>query len=204
MKKTYLTLELNRMYSKIDRCKKCEISSHQCPLTIKTNNANIFWVGLSAVKMKNVFNETPLSDSTKSGKLIKEIELENSDYRHYRTNLVKCVPLNLEGKIRYPNIEEKQNCSEYLKNEIFYLKPKIVFLLGKLVSDQVVKKILKTKKYSLGENYCYNYYLNNEGIAFVPIHHPSYMLIYKRKELDKYKKGLKELIKKLIKLSGEK
>ena len=52
------------------------------------------WVGLSAVRVDDIEKETPLSNLTNTGKLLSEIESRNKKSEFYKTNLVKCLPLN--------------------------------------------------------------------------------------------------------------
>ena len=130
------------------------------------------WVGLSAKKVKDLKNNYPLEEDTNSGKIIKEVEDALPNVNYYKTNLVKCLPLDDKGKIRYPNNEEMNACINNLIKEIEYLKPKIVFLLGNNVAD-FVKKYIRKNNIDL-------------KINFKKIAHPSYIYIYKRKNKQDY------------------
>ena len=59
----------------------------------------------------------------------------------YKTNLVKCLPLTEEQKLRYPNRKEIDSCFEHLVGEIQVMSPKIVFLLGEKVYSSVGKHL---------------------------------------------------------------
>lgn len=48
----------------------------------------------------------------------------------YKTNLVKCLPLTEQQKLRYPSKKEMDKCFDNLVSEINAMSPKIVFLLG--------------------------------------------------------------------------
>lgn len=85
------------------------------------------WVGLSAKKVEDVDKNYPLENNTNSGKLIEEIEKKRDDLIYYKTNLVKCLPLNEEEKLRYPTENEMEMCIKNLLIEIRELKPKVVF-----------------------------------------------------------------------------
>ena len=104
--KRVIIVKNNSCENIIEKCNKCSISCNQKPLLDKLRKADIMFVGISA-KMKETEDEMPLSENTNSGKLIKMIEErlleENSNISCYRSNMVKCVPLDKEGKIRYPN-----------------------------------------------------------------------------------------------------
>lgn len=157
--------------SKITKCNKCDISCNQKPLVENMREADIMFVGISA-KMKETEDEIPLSENTNSGKLIKMIEgrllEENSNLLCYRSNMVKCVPLDKEGKIRYPDILEIENCIDNIVYELSIVKPKVVVLLGRLVEKHLKKKIVEL------------------GYNTITIYHPSYIYVYRKKEIEKY------------------
>ena len=155
----------------IIRCSRCSISCNQKPLIDKLRKSDIMIIGISA-KMKETEDEIPLSENTNSGKLIKMIEerlmVENNNISCYRSNMVKCVPLNEEGKIRYPDSLEIENCIDNLVYELSIVKPKVVVLLGRLVEKHLKKKIME------------------QGYNTITIYHPSYIYVYRKKEIEKY------------------
>ena len=132
--------------NRITKCNKCDISCNQKPLVENMKKSDIMFLGISA-KMKETEDEMPLSENTNSGKLIKMIEErlleENNNLLCYRSNMVKCVPLNEEGKIRYPDNLEIENCIENLEYELNIVKPKVVVFLGRLVEKYLKKKIIE-------------------------------------------------------------
>jgi len=175
------------------QCKSCKLYLNQFPLSDYKQNADVFWVGLSAVQIDdNDKKNIPLSPSTKSGKLISDIEAVcDSDITFYKTNVVKCLPLN-ENKIRYPELKEMDKCFPNLVNEIKDHNPKLIFLLGRQVADFTLKKY-DFSLGNLGSDFEYSTY-KVENTYFVPVHHPSYILVYKRKYVDDYINGVKKII----------
>ena len=157
--------------SKIIKCNKCSISCNQKPLVENMRKADIMFLGISA-KIKEKEDEMPLSENTNSGKLIKMIEerlLEkNNNLLCYKSNMVKCVPLNEKGKIRYPDSFEIENCIENLEYELNIVNPKVVVFLGRLVEKYLKKKIIEL------------------GYNVITIYHPSYIYVYRKKEIEKY------------------
>ena len=155
----------------IEKCNRCSISCNQKPLVDNMRKSDIMFLGISA-KIKEIEDEMPLSENTNSGKLIKMIEgrllEENSNILCYRSNMVKCVPLDKEGKIRDPEILEIENCIDNLVYELSIVKPKVGVLLGRLVEKYLKKKI------------------NEQGYNTITIHHPSYIHVYRKKEIEKY------------------
>ena len=157
--------------SKIIKCNKCDISCNQKPLVNNMRESDIMFLGISA-KIKEKEDEMPLSENTNSGKLVKMIEErlleENNNLLCYRSNMVKCVPLNEEGKIRYPDNLEIENCIENLEYELNIVNPKVVVFLGRLVEKYLKKKIIEL------------------GYNVITIYHPSYIYVYRKKEIEKY------------------
>ena len=182
------------MFENIKGCERCELCKNQCPLLDKRRDCQIVWVGLSAKKTEKN-DEIPLSPETNSGMLIKRVEELCSNVTTYKTNLVKCLPLDEQKKLRYPNNKEIDSCFVNLKNEIDELKPRIVFLLGEKVYSSVGKHLdIKFEKWN-AYDYCYKEY---ERTCFVPIQHPSYIYVYKRRQIDDYVYGIERMIEHLL------
>ncbi|WP_416865117.1 MAG: uracil-DNA glycosylase family protein [Imperialibacter sp.] len=195
-----LTDTLNPVGKK--HCKSCGLYLNQYPALDKFKAAGVFWVGLSAVKFDEGSSKQPLSPETRSGELILNMEDKFKEViSFYRTNLVKCLPWNNStGKIRYPLKPEMEKCFANLLSEIEELQPAVVFLLGKQVSDFVLSKYsIKTGEPS-GE-FEYNSY-SFGGFEFVPVHHPSYILVYKRRFVANYIAGISKHLQRLLEMSA--
>lgn len=182
------------MIEQIHKCQKCGLCLNQKPLLDVEKECQIFWVGLSAKKMLSDI-EIPLSPETNTGMLIQKIENACSNVITYKTNLVKCLPLTEQQKIRYPNKKEIDSCFENLLKEIHIMSPKIVFLLGEKVFSSVGKHLnIDFEKWN-GFEYRYKAHGN---IYYVPIHHPSYIYVYKRKKMDEYIKSVEKIVNQLL------
>lgn len=164
----------------IKDCKQCNLCQNQKPLIDKIKKRDIMWVGLSAKKVSDINTSIPLQDDTNSGKIIKQIEDSLPNHTFYKTNLVKCLPLDKQNKIRYPQKEEMQKCISNLLIEINIVKPKIIFLLGKKVYDFIIKYIDQNQIKIDAKIY----YLE----------HPSYIYIYKRKYINNYINKVQNII----------
>ena len=173
------------MLKKISMCSKCNLCKNQKPLLDKSILCDIMWVGLSAKKVDNVNNTIPLCNDTNSGKVIELIEskLENTNF--YKTNLVKCLPLDDNNKLRYPTNSEMNACIDNLLVEINELKPKIIFVLGKNTY-----------------NFIYKYFKKNkiDDSKLIYIEHPSYIYVYKRKYIDDYVEKIINIYNEMVKL----
>lgn len=142
----------------------------------------IVWCGLS-----NKIDTKPLDENTKSGELISQVEKEIGIVGK-RTNLVKYAPLNSEGKLRYPTKLEMEQALPYLLEEI--KAEEYIFLLG----DKVAKTFensydLKLDKYVP---------VKIEDKYFIKIEHPSYISVYKKKEIHRYINAISTVIETLI------
>lgn len=138
----------------------------------RLRKCDVMWVGLSAKKVADINVNYPLENNTNSGRLIEEIEKKNPYIKYYKTNLVKCLPLGENGKIRYPSKEEMSVCVNNLFIEIETVKPKTIFLLGDVV-------------YKFVNNYIKKNNINLDS-DIVKIEHPSYICVYKRNQKNEY------------------
>lgn len=171
------------LINNIIKCNNCNLCNNQLPLLDNIKKCDVMWVGLSAKKVQNINNSIPLENNTNSGKIIEQIELKLPKYSFYKTNLVKCLPLDKNNKLRYPTIDEMNKCIDNLIYEIEAVKPKVIFVLGR-------------KNY----NYIYKYFKNNNlnTINLIYIEHPSYIYIYKKKYIDDYINKVIAIIKNYV------
>jgi len=150
------------------------------------------WIGLSAKLASEPDEAYPLCEKTRTGKLICQIEEQLGDCSFYKTNLVKCAPLDQKCKLRYPTSKEMNTCFFHIPKEINVVKPKLVFLLGALVAKFVLNKFeIDFERIESDFRYIsFNYY----DTIFVPIHHPSYITIYKRRHIEHYISSITSII----------
>lgn len=183
----------NNCFSSIRQCSGCSLCRIQKPLLDVHRQADVMWVGLSAVRVDDVMTARPLSSDTRSGGLVEEIESRLPNLSFYRTNLVKCLPES-NGKIRYPTIAEMKSCMPNLASEIKVLSPKIVLLLGKKVAEQFLKQ-KGFGNFTFDEEYNYDEYVIGDT-TYVPVHHPSFILVYKRRNIESYIGQVSKIISK--------
>jgi len=159
----------------------------KCSLTMATeachSSAYLMFVGLSGKIEKNKIH-SPLSSETNSGRIIDKIVEKLNDLIPYKTNLVKCSPVDDLGKMRYPSAEEMENCYPKLNNEITILDPKVVVLLGSQVSKFVLNKMDLGKK--VLDEAAFIKCRIHQNRLFISTYHPSYMQIYKNKHIEAY------------------
>lgn len=159
------------MQNQLINCKNCNLCLNQKPLLDTLKKADIMWVGLSAKSVDNFDRSIPLNNDTNSGKIIEMIEKKLPKYSFYKTNLVKCLPLDNSKKLRYPDVNEMNKCINNLLYEIEIVKPNVIFILGKQAYNFIDNYINKN------ELHISNYYY---------VEHPSYIYIYKKKYINEY------------------
>jgi len=162
------------MLENIASCQRCKLHQCQAPLLDRPKKGAIMVVGISA-KQANTKSEIPLDNTTRSGRLVEIMENISKQYdlEIYRTNLVKCPPLDQNYKIRYPTQHEIEMCFKNILFEIADLKPRIIILFGSLVQStfsQFLKLDLKkTTNCSLP-------FLKAGTCYYVASYHPSYIM----------------------------
>lgn len=181
------------MIEQIRECQNCGLRLNQRPLLDTEKECQVFWVGLSAKRVTSD-EEGPLSPETYTGMIIRKIEERCKGVSTYKTNLVKCLPLNEKQKLRYPTTHEIDSCVGNLVDEIHAMSPQIVFLLGTKVSSAVGKHLdLSFEKW---DGFEYHYQKCN-GTYYVPIHHPSYIYVYQRNQMERYIGSVAKMIDQL-------
>lgn len=180
----------------IKKCRACNLYINQEPLIDRYKKSDLMWIGISAKKVSNTEEESPLSINTNTGSIIAKIESSLDNISTYKSNIVKCVPLDDKDKLRYPTKDEMNICFENLLTEIKYVNPKIVFLLGDKVTNVIEKKL--NIKFPKRDGYNCNI-IEKNNIYYISVYHPSYIYSYRRKEekmyIDKIVNKIKDLLK---------
>lgn len=176
----------------ITKCTNCPLYKNQKPLINLQDSCDIMWIGLSAKKVDNIEEGIPLSPLTKSGRVLQFIEDSFDNLSTYKTNLVKCLPLDLNGKLRYPTKTEIDTCIPHIENEIKWLRPKLVILLGEKVSTAILG-FLGVSGGGKYNNYEYSSILH-DGVRYLSIQHPSYIAVYKRDDIHQYALGVNNIV----------
>ena len=146
----------------------------------------IIWIGISMQKdSKKAFDEKFLS-----GKILARIQEGLGGFVHYYENLVDFAPLNENGKLRYPNVLEIAEGRARLLKVLEEVNPSAIFTLGSLVT----KSMGKALEVDLDFPKSIDYKKTFARWSIIPIHHPAYIGVYKRKEIDKYISEIKRVV----------
>lgn len=174
-------------------CRKCKLYKNQLPLYDDVSSCDVMFIGLSAKEATAA--QGPLDIITNTGKIINMIEDKCPEASIYKTNLVKCLPLNDKNKIRYPSNKEIDLCIQNLIDEINTLRPKVVFLLGSKVAAAVGPRV--GFSFIKWDNFKY-FKIKYNDIYYIPVQHPSYIHVYKRNQVDAYVESITEVIKDIL------
>lgn len=164
--------ELDFVKQKCLKCEKCPLSKTRTNIVFSAGvpNGNLMLIGEAPGYWEDQKGEPFVG---RAGQLLDRIFASVGLSRQkdvYICNTIKCRP----PENRNPLPEEKQACREYLDNQIFILKPKIILLAGGVAVQSIlgdVGGITKVRgKWFDGDAYG----LTNTKI--MPIFHPSYLL----------------------------
>lgn len=137
---------IKSVYRKFKACTRCPLHTTKCNYVFYRGEApcDILFIG-----------EAPGRNEDKSGSpfvgrsgdlleaLIEDVKNQCVDFEYGITNIVSCIPLDEEGKIRQPSKEEADACRERFLMTLEKSAPKAIVLLGK-----VAKKYFKQPKES--------------------------------------------------------
>lgn len=84
-----------------------------------------------------------------------------------------------------------EKCCPNFEEELEAFQPSVVFLLGKQVASFILKN-LSCQDFTLAKDFEYQTFTVAD-ITYIPVHHPSYILVYKRKYIDKYIQSIRDL-----------
>ncbi len=180
---------LDELKEQVKNCKKCLLCEGRTKTVFSDGceKAPIFFIGEAPGKNED---ETGLPFVGRAGKLLRSF-LDECGYKKedfYIANTVKCRP----PENRKPKPEEKEACRYYLDEQIKFVNPKIIVLVGStaLASFCDDKKLTITK--ARGKLF------KKDGYNFFPVFHPSYLLRYHSMEENSprylFKKDLLEIL----------
>lgn len=126
----------------------------------------------------------------RSGKLLDDMleEINLTRERVYIANIVKCRP----PENRDPLPEEQELCINWLRNQFYIIKPKIVVALGRIAALKIIDPDLKITK-------DHGKFLMKKGTWFMPTLHPAAVLRNMSKKAE-YQEDFKKLKSKIEEL----
>ena len=164
---------LEALSSQCAACRRCDLAHHRQKAVVGRGNpeSNLMLIG-----------EAPGADEDslglpfvgRSGRLLsallKEAELDE-DQDLYICNVIKCRPPNN----RKPTLEEIRQCRPWLEEQLELVNPSLVLMAG----ATALKALLGIKS---GISKLRGQWHEQEGRAFMPVFHPSYLLRFQSRE----------------------
>ena len=160
------------------RCGLCRGRTHAVP-GIGDRNASWLFVGEGPGRSEDLEGEPFVGPAGKLlDNMLKAMQLARG-VDTYIANIVKCRPVDADGRDRPPVQNEVAACRPFLERQIDLIKPTVIVALGKTAATSLLSLNEETSLASLrGEPHSYL------GIPVVVTYHPAYLL---RKPEDKAK-----------------
>ncbi len=130
----------------------------------------------------------------RSGKLLDDLLNEIGLSRNqniYIANIVKCRPPNN----RDPLPEEQEMCINFLRNQVYIMKPKIIVALGRIAAMRIIDQNIKI-------THDHGIFVNKKNILMMPTLHPAAVLRNMSRKED-VRKDFQNLKNKIIELGIE-
>ena len=171
-------LDIKEIHSACRKCDRCDLSNTRNNVVVAKGNpqAKIFIIGEAPGEKEDI---TGFPFVGRAGKMLNTV-LHSVDIDPledcYITNIVKCRP----PENRRPAKIEVETCLSWLDNQIRFLKPSIVVLAGSTAVEGylgIKDPITKIR----------GSWIVKDGIKFMPIFHPAYLLRNPSKEKGKPK-----------------
>ncbi len=161
------------MYNSLEEVRQAALHCTECELS-KTRQNVVF--GEGNPKAKIIFiGEGPGANEDRTGrpfvgragqlldKMLQAIELRREDV--YIANIVKCRPPgNADPKPEYAN-----KCIVYLREQVRYIHPKVLVLLGRIAVQHILKE-------QTGISRIHGNIYNKKGFLVIPTYHPAALL----------------------------
>ena len=177
----FSALDWDELEATIRECARCGLSlgrTHAVP-GIGDRNASWLFVGEGPGRSEDLEGEPFVGPAGKLlDNMLKAMQLARG-VDTYIANIVKCRPIDADGRDRPPVQNEVATCRPFLERQIDLIKPTVIVALGKTAATSLLGLNEETSLSSLrGEPHSYR------GIPVVVTYHPAHLL---RKPEDKAK-----------------
>ena len=152
----------------IKKCKKCNLH--------KTRQNTVFGEGDSDSNIM-IIGEAPGREEDEAGRpfigragkllneFLKSIDLNRDSV--FIANTIKCRP----PENRDPETAEINACSDYLDQQINFIKPKVLVLLGKVAANRLLGEDMPMSELRLKK-----FFIDKYDIPIIVFYHPAYIL----------------------------
>ena len=148
------------------KCRRCNLCDTRTNLVFGEGNlkSKIMFVGEGPGYNEDVQGRPFVG---RSGKLLDNLleEINLSREKIYISNIVKCRP----PENRDPLPEEQEKCVNWLRNQVYIMRPKIIVTLGRIASLKIIDSEIKiTRDHGI--------FTLKKGVWFMPTLHPAAVL----------------------------
>ena len=153
------------------RCGLCRGRTHAVP-GVGDRKASWLFVGEGPGRSEDLEGEPFVGSAGKLlDNMLKAMQLARG-VDTYIANIVKCRPVDADGRDRPPVQNEVAACRPFLERQIDLIKPTVIVVLGKTAATSLLGLNEETSLASLrGEPHSY------QGIPVVVTYHPAYLLL---------------------------
>ncbi|MEX2353930.1 MAG: uracil-DNA glycosylase [Gammaproteobacteria bacterium] len=153
---------------RVSVCTKCVLHEGRTQTVFGTGNVNAEWM---------LIGEAPGAEEDRQGKpfvgragqlltaMLQAMGLQREQV--FIANILKCRPPNN----RDPRPEEVEACEGYLRQQIEFIKPKIILALGRIAAQNLLKSDTP-----IGKMRGHRYEYADTGIPLIVSYHPAYLL----------------------------
>jgi uracil-DNA glycosylase family 4 len=181
-------------------CKSCpNLRERTAVLSELNGNINAEVMFIAEAPGRNGGNRTRIPFSgDNSGRnfqaLLDSINLKREEI--FITNSALCNPHTRTGANRKPTKKEIRNCSDFLRNQIEIIQPKIIVTLGAVALEAL--KSIEDHQFSLRENAAS--VLNWNGVKLIPLYHPSPQVVASHRRMNQQLEDFQVLRKEIPKV----
>jgi DNA polymerase len=148
-------------------CERCELSETRTKLVFGVGNpkADIMFIGEGPGENEDLQGEPFVGRAGKLlDKFLEAVDLSRNE-NIYIANMVKCRPPNN----RDPKPSEQEACINWLREQVKFIRPKIIVCLGRIAAQRLISPDFKVT-IQHGEFY------NKNGVLFMGTFHPAALL----------------------------
>ena len=163
-------------------CEKCNLSKTRTNVVfgIGNRNAEVMFIGEGPGQNEDLQGEPFVGRGGQLlDKMLKAIDLDRNK-NIFITNIVKCRP----PQNRDPLPEEQDACLVWLRNQVAFIKPKIIVCLGRIAAMKIIKPDMKiTKEHGI--------FFEKNGLLMMATLHPAALLRNPRQKPEAFEDFLK-------------
>lgn len=163
-------------------CEKCELCKTRTNVVVGVGNQNaeVLFIGEGPGQNEDLKGEPFVGRAGQLlDKMLTAIDLDRNK-NIYIANMVKCRP----PQNRDPLPQEQSQCIDWLRNQVFLMRPKIIVCLGRISAMRLIKEDIKvTKEHGI--------FFEKKGVLMMATLHPAALLRNPKQKPDAFEDFVK-------------